>query len=132
MVKPAASSEPDALPFQRGVVAPARVDLRADVPERRIEARRERALLARQVPVGGRQRESVALAHDRAADDLDREKELLHEAPNDHEFLKIPLAEHGHVGPHDIEELDLHRAQCAEVARRPERPLEDVLEAWAA
>ena len=70
--------------------------------------------------VAARHGEAVGLAHGRAADDLDRERQVGRHAPDDRELLAVLLAEVGAARSGDVEQLRHHRGDAGEV-RRPRR-----------
>ena len=71
-----------------------------------MQPRRERALLRGQVAVRGGDREAVAVAQGRTADDVDGQEKIIDQTAHHDQLLKIPLAEHRDVRPDYIEELD--------------------------
>ena len=63
------------------------------------------SVLGREIRVAARQRETVGLAHDRAAHDLDRQVEILDESPDDRELLCVLAPEERRARPDDREQL---------------------------
>ena len=87
-----------------------------------LQDRRRLPLVRGQVGVATGQGQAVGLAHDRTADDLDRERQVGHHLPDHRELLEVLLAEVGPAGPGDGEELGHDRGHPGEVGG-PGRPL---------
>ena len=95
---------------------PARSAASGRGPAARAEARARPALLGREIRVAGRERKPVLLADGRKDADLEIEIEVAHHPPDDGDLLRVLLAEVGAARPDDVEELEAHGGDAAEVA----------------
>ena len=78
-----------------GSRSPASIAVAAGL-QRRVQDRGGGPLLGREVDVAARQGQAVGLADRRAADHLDRDRQVAHHPADDRELLEVLLAE---VGP---------------------------------
>src|SRR5438445_6991579 len=104
----------------RQLAEPQRVALAAaESLARRVERLPQRGrlhpLLAREVRVARREREAVALAHDRPADHLGAEVEIERHLLDDAQLLVVLLAEERRVRSRERQQLCHHRADAAKM-----------------
>ncbi len=85
------------------------------------------ALLRREADVATRESQAVAFAHDRAAHNVDRERQVGHHLAHDGQLLEVLLAEIGPARSGDGEELGHDGGDPVEMAgsRRPFPPFAD-------
>ena len=114
----------ETIALEARVIALAGIDAFGAAAERRVQLRREQALVWRQPAVLARKREAVGLAKRRKAQDLDRDEQISDHLPHGHELLKVPFTENHRVGRHDVDQLEQQGEPRADVAR-PMRALED-------
>jgi hypothetical protein len=113
------------LGLEAQVIALAGLHTLADPHQLAVEPRRLGPLGGAQVAVARRQREAVGGADGFTGDDLDGQRQLAHHVGEHHQLLVVLLAEQGHLGLDDVEQLQHHRGHAAEMAG-PHGALEDV------
>ena len=72
--------------------------------QRAVDDRRRSAFLGREVDVARRERQAVRLPYGRAGDDLGRQRQVAGHLPDDHDLLRVLLAEVGVLGADQREE----------------------------
>ncbi|AAW75616.1 ATPases involved in chromosome partitioning [Xanthomonas oryzae pv. oryzae KACC 10331] len=89
----------------------------AHLQQHLVDIGRDRALFGRQILIARAHRQAIGLAHDAAAQDLDRKRQVGHHLPDHSQLLVILLAEGGHVRLHLIEQPRHHGAYAIEMPR---------------